>query len=140
MECSPLYYWRYVDDIFGLFKSCDYLKRFYSYLNFCHANMSFTMKTEQNKKISFLDLNVLRQQGKLTTNVSLKLTFSGVQSHSSSFLSDTYKIGRKYTLVNRCFRICWNRSMFHSQLILLKEIFQEKFYQKTSLIDVFSCS
>ena len=28
--------------------------------------MSFTIKTEQNNKISFLDVNVIREQGKFT--------------------------------------------------------------------------
>ena len=42
LEYRPLYYPRYVDDIFVLFKSSDHLKRFQSYLNSCHVNMSFT--------------------------------------------------------------------------------------------------
>ena len=33
LEYRPLYYQRYVDDIFVLFKSSDHLKRFQSYLN-----------------------------------------------------------------------------------------------------------
>ena len=62
LEYRPLYYWRYVDDIFVLFKSSDHLKRFQSYLNSCHVNMSFTIETEQNNKISFLDVSVIRKQ------------------------------------------------------------------------------
>ena len=33
-----------------------------------------------------------------------------------------------YTLVNRCFSICSSWSMFHQQLILLREIFQKNGY------------
>ena len=44
------------------------------------------------------------------------------------FLPDTYKIGLIYTFVNRCFRICSSRSMFHQQLKLLREIFQKNGY------------
>ena len=47
MEYRPLYYRWYVDDIFVLFQSFDPLKRFQSYLNSCHVNMSFTIKTDQ---------------------------------------------------------------------------------------------
>ena len=71
----------------------------------CHFTMSLTTETEQNNKISFLDVKVIRQQGKFITSAYQKPTFSGVYSHFDSFLLDTYKAGMIYTLVNRCFRI-----------------------------------
>ena len=87
--------------------------------------MSFTIETEQNSKISFLDVNVICEQGKFITSVYRKPTFRVVYIHFDSFLPDTYKIGMIYTLVNRCFQICSNWSMFHQQLILFREIFQK---------------
>ena len=71
LEYRPLYYQRYVDDIFVLFKSSDHLKRFQSYLNSSHVSMSFTIETEQNNKIPFLDVNVIREQGEFITSVSI---------------------------------------------------------------------
>ena len=71
----------------------------------CHFTMSLTTETEQNNKISFLDVKVIRQQGKFITSAYQKPTFSGVYSHFDSFLLDNYKAGMIYTLVNRCFRI-----------------------------------
>ena len=134
MEYRPSYYRRYVDDIFVLFnKSSDHLKRFQSYLNSCYVNMSFTIKTEQNNKISFLDVNVIREQGKFITSVYRKPTFSGVCTHFDSFLPDAFKIGMIYTLVNRCVRICSSWSMFHQH-------FRKMTIQKTLLIDALSCS
>ena len=43
--------------------------------------MSLTIKTEQNSKTTFLDFNVIREQGTFTTNIYQKPTFSGVNSH-----------------------------------------------------------
>ena len=43
LEYRPLYYRRYLDDIFLLFKSFDHLKWFQSYLNSCRVNISFTI-------------------------------------------------------------------------------------------------
>ena len=43
VEYRPLYYRRYVDDIFVLFNSAEHLKRFYSYLNSRHLNISLTI-------------------------------------------------------------------------------------------------
>ena len=106
LEYRPLYYRRNVDDIFVLFKSSDHLKRFQSYLNSCHVSMSFTIETEQKNKLSFLDVNVIREQGEFIISVYRKPTFSGVYTHFDSFLPDTNKIGMIYTLANRCFRMC----------------------------------
>ena len=54
--------------------------------------MSFTIETEQKNKISFLDVNVFREQVRFITSVYRKLTFSDVYTHFGSFLPDTYKI------------------------------------------------
>ena len=51
--------------------------------------------------------------------------FSFLARTLDSFIPDTYNIGMIYTLVNSCFSICSSWSMFHQQLILLKEIFQK---------------
>ena len=93
LEYRPLYYRGYVDDIFVLFKSSDHLKWFQSYLNSSHVNLPFTIETEQNNKISFLNINVIRDPGKFITSVYRKPTFSDVYTYFDSFLLDTYKIG-----------------------------------------------
>ena len=64
--------------------------------------MSFTIETEQNNKMSFLNVNVIREQGKFITSVYRKPIFSGVYTHFDSFLPDTYKIGFGYALVSQC--------------------------------------
>ena len=83
--------------------------------------MSFTIETEQHNKIS-LDVNVIREQGKFTTSVYQKPTFGSVYTHFDRFLSNTYKIGMVYTLVNI--------TMFNSQLKLLRENISEKWLSR----------
>ena len=51
----------------------------------------------QNKKISLLTANVIREQGKFTTSVHRKPTFNGLFTHFDSFLPNTYKIGMIYS-------------------------------------------
>ena len=85
-EFRPVFYRRYVDDIFILFKLNDHLKYFQDFLNSCHINMSFSMETEKENKLSFLDVKVIREKGKFTTTIYRKLTFSGVYSNFESFL------------------------------------------------------
>ena len=92
LEYRPLYYQRYVDDIFVLFNSAEHLKRFHSYLNFRHLNISFTIENEKNNRMSFLDVNIIRQKDKPTTFVYRKTTFSGIYTHFDSFLLSYYSV------------------------------------------------
>ena len=77
---KPVYYRRYVDHIFVFFKSNDHLKYVQKFLNSCHINMPFSMETERQNKFSFLDIEVIREQGKFSTTIYYKPTFSGVYS------------------------------------------------------------
>ena len=90
--------------------------------------MSFSMKTEKENKLSFLDVEIIREQGKFRTTVYRKPTFSGVYSNFESFLPSVYKFSMVYTLVYRCFRNCSNWTQFHTELTFLKEIFQKNGY------------
>ena len=92
--------------------------------------MSFSMETEKENKLSFLDVEVIREQGKFTTAISRKPTFSGVYSNFERFLHSVYKFGMVYTLVYRYFHICSNWTQFHTELIFLKGIFQKNEYPK----------
>ena len=56
MEYTQFYYRRYVDDIFVLFNSAERLKRFHSYLNSVHLNISFTIENEKTTECPFLTL------------------------------------------------------------------------------------
>ena len=107
LEYRPLYYRRYVDDIFVLFYSAEHLKRFHSYLNSRHLNISFTIENEKdNNRMSFLDVNIIREKDKFTTSIYRKSTFSGIYTHFDSFLPSRNKIDLLHTLLYRCFRIC----------------------------------
>ena len=80
------------------------------------------METEKENKLSFLDVEIIRKQGKFTTKIYRKSTFNGVYSCSESCSSSVYKFGMVYTLVYRCFRICSNWTQFHTELTFLKGI------------------
>ena len=74
---KPIFYRRHVDIIFVLFKSNDRLKYFQEFLISCHINMSFSVETERQNKFSF---EIIREQGKFSTTIYRKPTFSGVYS------------------------------------------------------------
>ena len=45
-DFKPVYYRRYVDDIFALFCSPDHLEKFTNYLNSKHKNIKFTYERQ----------------------------------------------------------------------------------------------
>lgn len=73
LENRPLYRRRYGDDIFALFKSCDYLKRFKTHFILvmltCHSLL------KMNRKTKYYSL--------------MKSDFSDLYTHFYSFLLDT---------------------------------------------------
>ena len=91
-EFKPVYYRRYVDNIFVLFRSHDHFIKtnllfinLQDYLNKCYLNMTFSFAEE-----------------KITT-VYRKPTFSGVYTQLDSFLTTTYKFGMICTMAFRYF-------------------------------------
>ena len=98
LEYRPLYYRRYVHDIFVLFNSPGHLKRFHSYLNSYHLNISSTIENEKDNITSFLDVNIIREQALL------------------------------HTLLYRCFRICSDWTKFLLELVKLTDVFKSNGY------------
>ena len=125
---KPVFYQCYVDNILVLFKLNDHLKYFQELL-------SFSMEKERQNKFSFLDIEVICKQGKFSTTIYCKPTFSGVYGNFESFLTSVYRFGIVYTLVYRCFHICSNWKKFHAELTFLKKILRKNGYSE-NFIDV----
>ena len=49
VEFKPKLYKRYVDDIFVMFHSRDYIKKFFCYMDTKHDNVHFTFEIEDQK-------------------------------------------------------------------------------------------
>ena len=86
------------------------------------------METGKYNKLSFLEVEIICQQGKFTTAVYQKFNFSGVYINSENFLPSVHKFRMVYTLVYRCFCICSNWTQFHIELTFLKRIFRKNGY------------
>ena len=105
-EFKPVFYKRYVDDIFVLFRKEEHLKLFLNYFNSCHENIKFTSQKETNNKLSFLDIEISREKNQFITSVYRKPTLSGAFSHFDSFIPRGYIFNLVSTLIFRCYSIC----------------------------------
>ena len=130
-EFKPVFYRRYVDDIFELFRKEEHLKLFVNYFNLCHENIKFTSEKVINSKLSFLDIDKTRQsqdKNQFITSVYCKPTFSGVFSHFGSFTSRGYKFNLALTLIFCCYSICCSIELFHNEIMQLNKIFEKNGY------------
>ena len=66
---KPVYYKRYVDDIFLLFTNIDCLNQFQTYMNAQHPNMNFTSEIESENSLAFLYMYIMRSIDKFVTSV-----------------------------------------------------------------------
>ena len=124
-DFKPVYYRRYVDDIFTLFRAPDHLEKFTNYLNLKHENVKLTYEKESNNPLPFLDILISRSENGFKISVYHKPTFSGVYSNFNSFIYDQYKIGLIFILVFRTFSIVSDLSRFCTEVSHLKEILRK---------------
>ena len=102
----PLFYCRYVDDCFAMFKKNDLSAQFYFHLNQMYPALQFRSESEENNQIPYLYVMVIRKNGKILSTVYRKPTFSGQYVKLNSFCHDSRKIRLIKTLTPRALLIC----------------------------------
>jgi len=125
---KPIFYRRYVDDIFALFNSEAEALVFFHYINNKHKNIKFTMEKEIDNKLSFLDVFLDNSSTSLKTSVFRKKTFTGLLTGFNSFTSFSYKSGLIKCLIDRAFKINNTWFGFHVDLENIKHILQKNLY------------
>ena len=123
LNFKPLYYRRYVDDTFVIFKSSEDVDLFFAYLNRQHPNIKFTCEKETNGSLSFLDINIDKTGSLFKTTVYRKPTYTGLGLSWYSFCPNIYKMNSIKTLLNRGYNICSDFFLLHSEIEHLKEYF-----------------
>ena len=78
--------------------------------------MHVTSEVERDRKLPFLDIDISRSQGKFSTSVYRKPTFTGLFTNFHSFITLTYKRCLVSCLVHRIFNLCSSYENFHTQL------------------------
>ncbi|XP_046863266.1 uncharacterized protein LOC124457010 [Xenia sp. Carnegie-2017] len=120
---KPLLYQRYVDDCFLLFRSLDHIPLFLTYLNHQHPNISFTSELEKDNTLPFLDVKITRSNGKFSTSVYRKPTFTGLFTNFHSFIPIQYKRSLISSLLHRIFNLCSSYEHFHTELEVVRKMF-----------------
>ena len=117
---QPILYRRYVDDSFIVFKLKTHVQPFFQYLNGLHANIKFTKDEESENSLSFLDIKIMKREGKFVTSTFYKPTHTGVYMNWYSFAPRKYKINLVKCLLNRAWKICSDEILFDADWEVIK--------------------
>ena len=87
-------WFRYVDDTFVIIYSRERVEEVMNFLNTQHHNIKFTVETQANNSIPFLDTRVKRNKdSRLTTTLYHKKTFTSTYLNWTSLTDRKYKVG-----------------------------------------------
>jgi hypothetical protein len=118
---QPSVLYRYVDDLFLVFRSGDDADSFFDILNQIHKNIQFTKETEINSCISFLDVRISRStEGPVKTSVYRKPTDTSLYSKWSSYIPFQYKRNLVKCLLDRAYKICSTYMGMHAEFQNIK--------------------
>ena len=132
-KSKPSTYFRYVDDIFAMFRNEEESDNFFKQLNCLHPSLKFTFEKEKNNCLPFLDVNVKRTATDFETSVYRKPTFTGQYLRWESFSPTKQKTNLISTLVHQALMIC-TKSKLNEEIKHIKNILLDNGYPE-SIID-----
>ena len=135
---APIFYKRYVDDIFVLLKSENHVNNLLFSLNCKHPNIRFSCEIEKDRSLASLDTDVDRGNNKFETSVHRKSTFSGVYTNYRSFIATEYKSSLITTLLYRSFTIVSDYHKLHEEIVKLKSVLRQNGYPTRFLDKIIS--
>jgi hypothetical protein len=110
----PLQLFRFVDDYFAIIKN-DTAEKLLNRLNDMHPNIKFTFEREEEGRIPFLDLMIIRKDKKLTFEIYRKPTDSMLCIPACSSTPDAYKMASFHTMFNRLYNIPLDNQAFKKE-------------------------
>ena len=126
-------YKRYVDDIFFTIESTTDIATILNSFNSAHSNLNFTLETEIEDHMNFLDVRVTRRpDGTAQRSMHRKSTWTGQYLHYQSFVPHQQKVNLVRTLAFRSTRICSEDTIEH-ELRELRSIFLQNGYPERLL-------
>ena len=119
---SPCFWGRFMDDVVCVWKhGLDSLDLFCKHLNSFDNNIKFTVEFEDNNKLPFLDILLIKRDLHLLFSIYRKPTHNDRYLNFHSCHPMSVKRGVVISLVDRAFRIC-SQEFLDSELLYLRDI------------------
>ena len=103
-------------------------KNIFNYINARHPNIKFTMETEVNKIILFLDVLIDNSRNILKTSTYHQSTYSSLLLNYTSFTSRFYRIVLMKCLIDRAYKIINTWPGFHDDVSKIKDVLKRNSY------------
>ena len=124
---KPVFYRRYVDDIFAIFNNPADRDSFLDALNSAHPNLSFTMETTSDA-LPFLDVEVSIKDGYYNTRVYRKPTNTGVVLNFESMAPLKWKKALVMGMLNRAYKLTSSLTYFQAEVENIKSSLRKNRY------------
>ena len=111
----PAFYKRYVDDTLSKMSDVSSAAEFLLTLNEIHPSVSFTMELEDNGKLTFLGMVIIRNGPRPDTKVYVKPTDTGLLLHYQSHVDIKYKHSLLKTMLNCAIKLSSSWQFFHQE-------------------------
>ena len=135
----PIFYRRYVDDIFCVLKSKNQVSTCLTELNNLHKNINFTVEEEENGRLPFLDILITRTVDMtFTTTTYCKPTSTGLLTNFTSFTAYAYKTGLIRTLTDRACKINSTVQALQHDLKRISDTLQKNMFPRNIINRVMS--
>ena len=127
-DLKPFLYWRYIDDIFGVwFHGKDELRNFHDLANSLHSQIKVDLR-DSTEYMDFLDVRVTVNGETLDTDIYTKPTDTKAYLHFSSDHPKHTKNGIPSGLAMRAKRICSSDAALERQLTDIRDNLRSRDY------------
>ena len=118
---------RYMDDILRSIQQ-SHIQEKHEQINRIHKNLKFTVEEEQDCKLSYLDMLMIRQGIRVSSTWYCKPTDTGLIMNFHALAPKRYKRSVVSGFVYRIYRTCSTWEYFHQSLQKAKEILEKNQY------------
>ena len=133
---NPVHYFRYVDDIFVIFRNKSHIHHFIRRLE-SNSQLKFTHEAMQGTKFNFLDLALkVESNGRITTSIYIKSTDKGVYANFQSHVPLRYKKAVINSLVNRAIKFSSTWIACSSELDRIKQVLVNNDYPQKMVDEI----
>ena len=115
---------RFVDDTIGYVKNGS-IDVILSKFNSFHPNIQFTYKVEEENKLPFMDVRLIRNINFIETKVYRKPSNNDIYLNWKSFTPKTWKRSTLRTLIKRAYLICSSQKQLVDELKHLEYVFEK---------------
>jgi hypothetical protein len=136
-----IYWHRYVDDIITLYKgNTRQTLILLKYLNSLHKNLEFTIETEINNTLNFLDISISRTNSlQHKFQIFRKSTMTDTTIHNSSNHPNQHKNAAYNTMIYRLIKTPMDQIDYETELNTIKYIAQQNGYSTSFINKTHNC-